>query len=88
MKRLKMIVTSVVVLAIVGSAFAFNAKKVAVFCVTSGTADQNCFTIQGSKRTTGTGVARLYYTNWDGNLTTCTSGGTGTCNTSAVFTMD
>jgi hypothetical protein len=88
MKRVKMILTLIVVLAIVGSAFAFKAKGVGTFCVTSGTANTNCVTIQNSKRTTTGGVVRLYYTDWDGVLTHCTNGGTGTCNTSARFDID
>lgn len=86
MKRVKMIVTSVVVLAIVGSAFAFNAKKVLPFCVTDGTANQNCYIISPSKITT-TGVSLLYYTEWDGSPASCATG-TKTCDTQAKFIKD
>jgi hypothetical protein len=85
MKRVKMIVTSVVVLAIVGSAFAFNAKKIGIFCVTNKVANQDCYIIYFSKRTTGSGTSLIYYTNWDGSVASCTTGA-NTCNTLAKFT--
>jgi hypothetical protein len=88
MKKVKIIVTAVVVLAIVGSAFAFKAKKTWVYCVTTGTANQNCFTMTGYKRTTGSGITRLYYPCWEGDLTACTNGGPNTCGTLATFTID
>lgn len=87
MKRVKMIVTSVVVLTIVGSAFAFNAKKIGAYCVTDGTANQNCYIISFSQRTIGVGISLNYYTDWDAGKTACT-GGTKTCNTLAKFTID
>lgn len=81
-----MIVTSVVVLAIVGSAFAFNAKKIGVFCVTTSGGSGSCYTIQPSKRTTTVAgsVVLKYIVDWDGAI--CNS--TSPCNTTARFTTD
>lgn len=88
MIRVKMIITSVVVLAIVGSAFAFNIEKGWVYCVTDGAADQNCFTIQSKRTNKSSDPQFRYYPNWDGFLSSCTSGGTNTCNTLANFTIN
>ena len=85
MKKLKMIVTSVVVLAIVGSAFAFNAKKISAFC-TSGTltSTKTCSQITQipTKRDSGTPNA-YYIVDWDG--TTCNG---QSCTVSAHFVQD
>jgi uncharacterized protein YxeA len=87
MKRVKMIVTSVVVLAIVGSAFAFNAKKIGKFCVTTNlTTSGNCITVSPSKRTTSSGTEYLYYTNWDGASGSCNS--TAPCDTRVTIVQD
>jgi hypothetical protein len=85
MKKVKMIVTSVVVLAIVGSAFAFNAKKIGTYCVTTSGGSGNCYTIIPSKRTTGAGVTLKYVECWDEN-DGCNS--TSPCVTVAKFTTD
>jgi hypothetical protein len=88
MKKLKMIVTSVIVLAIVGSAFAFNAKKANKFCTSVNLNSTSCSTITGStllKRVAGTGTV-YYVVDWDG--AGCTSGSAITCTTSAVFAND
>jgi hypothetical protein len=76
MKRLGMIVTAVIVLAIVGSAFAFNAKKLAKFCV-SNDVDSTCDQIlDNSKVITGTANFK-YIPGWSGSActgqTTCTT---------------
>jgi hypothetical protein len=72
MKKLRMIVTSAIVLAIVGSAFAFNAKKGATFCVSTALTDNHCttFLVTGMKITTGANNF-LYFMNWDGDKTKC-----------------
>ena len=82
MKKLKMIVTSVVVLAIVGGAFAFKAK-VGSFCIlTSDAAGSDCTThVDNLKTTSSTGVGITqykYYQNWDGDPAACT-GTNGKC---------
>jgi hypothetical protein len=83
MKKLKMIVTSVVVLAIVGSAFAFNAKKIGKFCVSTN-GDTTCDgTFNNSKRVSGTNNAK-YIVDWDG--VSCT--GLTTCTVDAHFEVD
>ena len=62
-----MIITSAVVIAIVGSAFAFKTKRVGTFCVTfSNSGTPSCYIIHNSKRTTFGGIFRRYYTDWDG----------------------
>jgi hypothetical protein len=83
MKKLKMIVTSVVVLAIVGSAFAFNAQKKALFCTSVDLNHQTCGTITPGatqKRISGTGNA-YYIVDWNG--VACNG---AACTTSALFT--
>jgi hypothetical protein len=72
MKKLRMIVTSVIVLAIVGSAFAFNAKRVAVFC-TSSNDNSTCDATIGRKFIDPTnGTTFNYYQNWSGKASECT----------------
>ncbi|OQP67821.1 hypothetical protein [Niastella populi] len=90
MKKLKMIVASVAVLAIVGSAFAFKAK-VGRFCIldieASGT---NCttYTLANQKITTGAGLEWKYYPTFDGNPTTCTAANNGLCTATFKLTTD
>lgn len=80
MKKFKMIAASVVVLAIVGSAFAFKAKKEGTFC-TSPTTTNACNVVKDNvKRVTSGGTAYLYYAAWDGDPATCV--GTNNCTTS------
>jgi hypothetical protein len=87
MKRVKMIVTSVIVLAIVGSAFAFNAKKIGGFCVTTASGSGNCYTIFPSKITTGPGVSLKYDPAFlSGDPADCKS--TSACSTQANFLGD
>jgi hypothetical protein len=87
MKKLKMIVTSVVVLAIVGSAFAFNAKKIGKFCYSVDINTTSCTLVNAipSKRVPGTNN-HYYVVNWDG--VACSSSAPVTCTTSAFFTAD
>jgi hypothetical protein len=84
MKKVKMVITSVVVLAIVGSAFAFNAKRIGKFCTTTSGGTGNCQILEESKRTTVAGIQFKYVVNWDGNV--CNNG--SACNTLATFTED
>ena len=77
-----MIVSSVVVLAIVGSAFAFNAKKLGAFCTSGNLSTTNC-----NKPTINfqrvTGAQNAYYVvDWDG--VACSQ----TCTVSARFIVD
>ena len=76
MKKLRMIVTGVVVLAIVGSAFAFKAKG-GHFCVldpaASGSVCTTYLITQDQKTTTIGGTQWKYYPSWDGDKTTCTT---------------
>jgi hypothetical protein len=84
MKRVKMIVTSVAVLAIVGSMFAFNAKKIGKFCVTTSGGSGSCLILEGSKRTTGSGTTYKYVVDWDGGVCNNNSG----CTNISTFTLD
>jgi hypothetical protein len=80
MKKLKMIVTSVVVLAVIGSAFAFNAKKIGKFCISIDLFSKLCnITLNNAKRVVGT-ENHYYVVNWDG--VTCNG---QTCTTSALL---
>ena len=89
MKKLRMIVTSVVVLAIVGSAFAFNAKKIGKFCVSANSTSTDCSeVISGSKRTTTGTVNRKYYCGWDQASTTSCTDLTTECDTQARFVAE
>lgn len=73
MKKLRMIVTSVIVLAIVSSAFAFTAKRVGSFCKsTTDQQDQNCAVVSGLQIETGTNNT-FYKPNWNGSASDCNS---------------
>ena len=89
MKKLKMVVTSVIVLAIVGSAFAFNAKKKTIFCTSGDLTSTTCSTILGDlitqKRIAGTATT-YYVVDWDG--VACDANNTHVCTTSAKFAND
>ena len=81
MKKLRMIVTSVVVLAIVGGAFAFKTKAGA-FCIVSASAtDNNCTTFKQDFKITTTGLNNdyRYYPTWDGDKTGCTVANNAKC---------
>lgn len=82
MKKLRIIVTSVIVLAIIGGAFAFK-TKCGSFCVLTGTTSGDCTTFkQGFKITTGgLGSADYrYYPCWDDDdRTGCTAANNGKC---------
>ena len=86
MKKLKMIVTSVVVLAIVGSAFAFNTKKFGVFCLSGDINSTSCNTVNTTPLKRVSGINNRYYiVDWDGSSGTCNG---ATCTTSAHFELD
>jgi hypothetical protein len=89
MKKLRMIVTSVVVLAIVGGAFAFKTKAGAFCIVDAAALDNNCTTyVADVKITTGSGTSYRYYPAWDGTKTACTPNGGGLCTASFKLTAD
>ena len=81
MKKVKMIVTSIIVLAIVSGAFAFKTKS-GQFCVLTGTTSGNCTTYKvGLKITTG-GVGSVdyrYYPCWDQDPISCTAANNNKC---------
>jgi hypothetical protein len=73
MKKLRMIVTSVIVLAIVGSAFAFKVKGGA-YCVVAGTGTNVCTTfIQNKKTIVDFSQVYKYAPFWDGDKAACTT---------------
>jgi hypothetical protein len=80
MKKLRMIVTSVIVLAIVGSAFAFKAKAGA-FCVRSvNDPGIDCTTYIQNVRIDPFGAAQYkHWPDWNGNKVACTASGNGKC---------
>jgi hypothetical protein len=82
MKKLRIIATSVIVLAIVGSAFAFKVK-LGRFCILTTTASGNVCTgtIADRKTSTNTNHPQFkYYPCWDGNTVACTTtAGGGLC---------
>jgi hypothetical protein len=83
MKNLKVIVISVIVLAIVGSAFAFNAKKIGRFCVSIDLYSTACNIVLNNAKTV-VGIPNHYYiVNWNGAA--CNG---VTCTTSAHFEPD
>ena len=74
MKKLRMIITSVIVLAIVGGAFAFKTKA-GTLCVVSNTSSDVCTTVKQQFHivTSGApGTNYKYYPNWDGGQAACT----------------
>jgi hypothetical protein len=84
MKKLRMIVTSVIVLAIVGSAFAFKAKQGA-FCVVASSTATDCTTyIQNVKTVTINGTQYKYAPFWDGDPVACTTTSNGLCTGSLI----
>jgi hypothetical protein len=86
MRKLRMIITSVVVIAIVGSSFAFNAKKIGKFCISGSLVRTTCDIITSDvKRISGTPNTN-YVVDWDG--TGCTSSNPIPCGTSAHFAAD
>jgi hypothetical protein len=86
MKKLRLIVTSVIVLAIVGSAFSFKIKAGA-FCVVDNGASNNCTTHQGGLRITTSILAPRfkYFPAWDGNSAVCTAPNNNLC--TALFRL-
>lgn len=69
MKKLRMVVTSLIILAIVGGAFAFNAKKQGKFCYTD-TFNGTCQVSDNNLKRVAVGTEdsfkRYYVVNWDG----------------------
>lgn len=92
MKKLRMIVTAVTVLAIVGGAFAFKTKGVGRFCVLDpNAAGTNCTTYLAANQKTTTDAAGIlwkYYPSFDGNPVTCTTTSNGLCTAQTRLTTD
>ena len=83
MKKLKMIVTSVVVLVIIGSVFALNAKKIAIFCTSGDLNSTSCDKITSSVKKGNCTRNAYYVADWDGAV--CNG---QTCTASACFRQD
>jgi hypothetical protein len=84
MRKLRMIITSVIVIAIVASSFAFNAKKIWKYCTSGGTST-SCNTVSSPNLKRIMGTPTVYYVPcWEG-----TPACTGiTCTVSALFSID
>lgn len=88
MKKLRLIVTSAIVLAIVGSAFAFKVKGGGFCVLASGESGTNCTTYLLSRQTTTTGPTFKYAPFWDGNKTTCTAASNGKCTSAGTLQFE
>ncbi|AEW01012.1 hypothetical protein Niako_4759 [Niastella koreensis GR20-10] len=74
MKKLRMIVTSVVVLAIVSSALAFTSNKTSKFCKsTTNTQNQSCAVVSRLVIETPGDNNTFYKADWDGTTAGCPS---------------
>jgi hypothetical protein len=79
MKKLRMIVTSVIVLAIVGSAFSLNVKKRA-FCIVAFGTSSDCTTYITLKKTiSDLSTSYKYFPCIDFDPVACTATGNGLC---------
>jgi hypothetical protein len=80
MKKLRMVITSVIVLAIVCSAFAFKVKS-DTFCVLAYSASgTDCTTyIQNVQRDPLGATQYKYFAAWNGNKILCTLANNGLC---------
>jgi hypothetical protein len=87
MKKLKMIVTSAIILVIVGSAFSFKAKKFP-FCVTSNLSSNTCITYIANQKIVSIGTDFKYYPCWDGDGTACTAANNTLCTASFELSAD
>ena len=83
MKKLKMISTTVIVLAIIGSSFAFNAKTIWTFCTSVNLSSTSCNTVTIGQKRGGSVRTAYYVTCWEGE--SCNG---ITCTVSANFTDD
>jgi hypothetical protein len=72
MKKLRMLVTSIIVIAIVSSVFSFTEKKTGALCVSYSGPSQSCSVVTGVKLVTGA-VNCFIDPNWDGNPASCSS---------------
>jgi hypothetical protein len=81
MKKLRMIITSVIVLALAGSAFAFKVKR-GSFCISTDANNSCDLVVQNVRRVIGTPNQR-YYPGWSGDLAECT--GPDSCKTQVRF---
>lgn len=92
MKKLRMIITAVVVLAIVGSAFAFKAKGIGRFCVLdAASSNDNCTTYLAAnqKKTTAlSGISWKYAPCWDQDPVVCTAVNNHLCTETTKLTTD
>ena len=89
MKKLRMIMTSVVVLAIVGGAFAFKTKT-GIICYKTGATPGDCTKFETNIRlTTNTLFDQYrYYSCWSGDQTECTAAGNNACQNLIRFQSD
>ena len=82
-----MIVTSIIVMAIVGGALSFNAKRYAVVCY-STLNTSTCDATFTKQIVSSGGTTFKYYCGWKGDLSDCTSTGNQNCTCTAQFATD
>lgn len=90
MKKLRMIVTSVIVLTVICSAFTFKVKG-GGYCVVSSTdpATDCTMTISSKMVVTTGGTLYKYAPWWNGNTVTCTAANNGLCTAGPIrFNQD
>ena len=90
MKKLRLIVTLEIVLAIVGSASEYKIKAGAFFVVSITDSANYCTMIIRSKQIVPIGGTLFKYAKWwDGNTITCTAANNGLCTAGPVrFSQD
>jgi hypothetical protein len=87
MKKLRMVITSVIVLAIVGSAFAFKVKRGAFCVLSNSTPGTNCTTYMQNVRIDPLGSTEYkYYPCWTFDKVQCTAANNGNC-TASILTL-
>jgi hypothetical protein len=87
MKKLRIIVTSLAVLTIVVSAFAFKAKKGA-FCVTTNLSSNNCTTYVSDRKIVSVGTDFKYVPCWNLDPVACTAANNNLCTATVQLAVD
>jgi len=88
MKKIRMIITSAIVLAIVGSAFSFKEKRIGIFCVTSNLSSTNCTTYLSGQKIVTIGSDFKYVPCWDFNTVACIAANNGLCTGTVQLATD
>jgi len=90
MKKIRMIVAAIIVLAIVGSAFTFKIKGTGAWCITTNLSSNHCTTyiINRMKTTDPFAPEFKYYPQWNGDPTECTYPDNQLCTATFRLTLD